>query len=161
MGHLGGRRGGGRMHVNEAEELLRRERWPSVRDKLHVVCTKLQSFCTAGHSYSLNNLIRALNSSQLTIETVLPLLNQTYQFAASHARWIDFTSEFTPTAERVEAVFFTPLQLMIGDLRESLIERVVHVIRGQGHADAAVLDSYTEFRRHGTITFKCSLSALR
>lgn len=133
--------------VRDAEELLRRERWPFVRRQLPGICQELSSLCEGGYTFSFQYLAQRLGSSQ-RLEAVLRTLDSSRDLAAATGALFQMLEEksLDLSSQQVEGVF-QMVRMIISQVRRLAIEPFVGVVREKGSAEVAVLDGYGEFRR--------------
>jgi hypothetical protein len=131
--------------IAEAEELLRRERWPIVQKQLPQVCEELAKLCSISYTYSLRYIVRPFGSSH-AVDPILTALDSGDRWAAILARFFRSVENFHPSFDQL-TLFFEMILGIVSDLQRHAVDPFVRLVREEGHADASVLDGYGEFRR--------------
>lgn len=131
--------------LGEAEELLRRERWPIVQKQLPGICDELANLCTGSYTYSLRYVVQRFNSSQ-AVAGIHGALYSSDNWATTIGKFFRVSEGFNPNAEQLR-VFFEMILGIVSDLQRHAIEPFVRLVREAGCAEAPVLDGYVDFRR--------------
>jgi len=131
--------------ISKADQLLRRERWPSVQKQLPGICGEVEKLCSISYTHSLRYVVQRFSSAERA-QGILAAVDSADRWASRLAGFFRLCESFDLNQQQVEMVF----EMLVGvlsDLHRNGIEPFVRLVREEGRADASVLDGYGEFRR--------------
>jgi len=132
--------------ISEADELLRRGWWRrAVQQQLPDICSEVNALCTMGHTYSLRYVAQRFTSAQ-SVQGILAAADSADSWASILAQLLRACETVDLNQQLVEIVF-KMLAAVVSGLHRNGIEPFVRLVREEGHAEAAVLDGYGDFRR--------------
>lgn len=130
--------------ARQADELLRRERWPVVRTQLPDICEEVGRFCLGSYTYSLHYLGQRVGWSQ-----AIDPLHRCHDLATSIGNFFRLCGEdMSPrlSSEQMEA-HFEMVCGIVSLIHHMAIEPLVRFIRSEGSVQSEVFDGYGEFKR--------------
>lgn len=131
-----------------AEELLRRERWPIVRNELPGVCEELARLLPTGYTYSLRYIAQQLEGTE-RVEAIMRSLDSSHRFATDTAAVLRLFEELDVQLDGLhqwETVFAMLLDI-VSQIHRLAVEPLVQIVREAGSAERHVFDGYVDFRR--------------
>lgn len=134
--------------ARQADELLRRDRWQSVRAELPGVCETIGEICgSKQHAFSLPYLAQRLSSSAQR-EAIVVALDSTRYVASSTAALFRVLDELKadPSQEQI-GIIVQMIRMLLDQVRRLGMDPFVRLVRDEGSADGGVIDGYRDFQR--------------